>query len=124
MPIYEYRCRNCSHELEIMQKMSDQPLTHCPECGQNSLDKLISRSSFRLKGGGWYESGYANQKSSVSDNGSTSTVGTESSSSSVSSSGDASVSSAGEAKTKSTTASNTSASTPSAPSKSSSGESS
>jgi len=59
MPIYEYRCQHCAHELEIMQKMADDPITECPECGQNSLEKLISRSSFRLKGGGWYDSGYS-----------------------------------------------------------------
>jgi putative FmdB family regulatory protein len=68
MPIYEYRCKNCAHELEIMQKMADDPLSECPQCGQNSLDKLVSRSSFRLKGGGWYESGYsASKPESVSE---------------------------------------------------------
>lgn len=61
MPIYEYRCADCAHELEIMQKMSEDALTQCPQCGHHSLNKLISRSSFRLKGGGWYETDFKNQ---------------------------------------------------------------
>jgi putative FmdB family regulatory protein len=58
MPIYEYRCAACGHELEAMQKMSDAPLTDCPECGQPALKKLISAAGFRLKGGGWYETDF------------------------------------------------------------------
>ena len=58
MPIYEYRCAACGHELEAMQKMSDAPLTDCPNCGQPALKKLISAAGFRLKGGGWYETDF------------------------------------------------------------------
>ena len=58
MPIYEYRCQSCGHELEKLQKMSDQPLVDCPECGQPQLQKLISAAGFRLKGGGWYETDF------------------------------------------------------------------
>ncbi|HKL50503.1 MAG TPA: zinc ribbon domain-containing protein [Wenzhouxiangellaceae bacterium] len=58
MPIYEYECRECSHRLEKLQKMSDAPLTHCPECGKESLTKLVSAAGFRLKGGGWYETDF------------------------------------------------------------------
>ena len=58
MPIYEYRCEACGHEMEAIQKMSDAPLTDCPECGQPSLKKLISAAGFRLKGGGWYETDF------------------------------------------------------------------
>jgi len=58
MPIYEYRCEHCGHELEKMQKISDAPLTDCPECGQPALKKLISAAGFRLKGGGWYETDF------------------------------------------------------------------
>ncbi|RMG37501.1 MAG: zinc ribbon domain-containing protein [Gammaproteobacteria bacterium] len=54
MPFYEYRCENCGHELEAMQKVSDAPLRDCPECGQAALVKLISAAGFQLKGGGWY----------------------------------------------------------------------
>jgi len=58
MPIYEYRCEACGHELEALQKMSDTPLTECPECGRPALKKLVSAAAFRLKGGGWYETDF------------------------------------------------------------------
>lgn len=58
MPIYEYRCGSCGHELEAMQKLADAPLTDCPECGDPALKKLISAVGFRLKGGGWYETDF------------------------------------------------------------------
>src|SRR3954464_14320707 len=54
MPIYEYRCSSCSHELEALQKFSDAPLTSCPACGKDSLIKKISAAGFQLKGSGWY----------------------------------------------------------------------
>ena len=57
MPIYEYVCEKCGHELEVMQKMSDKPLTKCPEC-KGKLEKVISQTSFQLKGSGWYASDY------------------------------------------------------------------
>ncbi len=58
MPIYEYQCTECGHELETIQKMSDDPLKDCPECGKPALQKLISAAGFRLKGGGWYETDF------------------------------------------------------------------
>lgn len=58
MPIYEYRCEGCGHELEKMQKLSDAPLTDCPACGRPSLKKVISPVGFRLKGSGWYETDF------------------------------------------------------------------
>lgn len=58
MPIYEYQCANCRHQLEKLQKISDDPLTTCPECGQDTLNKLVSAAGFRLKGGGWYETDF------------------------------------------------------------------
>src|SRR6056297_1665074 len=58
MPIYEYQCRECSHRLEKLQKMSDAPLTRCPECGKEALTKLVSAAGFRLAGGGWYETDF------------------------------------------------------------------
>lgn len=58
MPIYEYECKDCGHQLEAIQKISDAPLTECPECGKSSLQKQISASGFRLKGGGWYETDF------------------------------------------------------------------
>jgi putative FmdB family regulatory protein len=58
MPIYEYACRKCEHVFDVLQKMSDEPLKFCPECGAPELRKLISAPSFRLKGGGWYETDF------------------------------------------------------------------
>lgn len=58
MPIYEYRCESCGHELEKIQRMSDAPLTECPDCGEASLRRLVSAAGFRLKGGGWYETDF------------------------------------------------------------------
>ncbi len=64
MPIYEYRCDACGHELEVMQKMSDDPLKECPVCKEPKLKKLISAAGFRLKGSGWYETDFKNSKKS------------------------------------------------------------
>jgi putative FmdB family regulatory protein len=58
MPIYEYRCGSCSHELEALQKVNDSPLRKCPECGRLTLRRLMSAPAFRLKGGGWYETDF------------------------------------------------------------------
>ena len=58
MPIYEYRCQSCDHELEAMQKLSDPELSDCPACGKPGLKKLISAVGFRLKGSGWYETDF------------------------------------------------------------------
>ena len=58
MPIYEYQCQACQHELEALQKMSAEPLRDCPDCGEPGLKKKISAAAFRLKGGGWYETDF------------------------------------------------------------------
>ncbi len=58
MPIYEYQCAACGHTFDTLQKVSEAPLTRCPECGEESLKKLVSPSAFRLKGGGWYETDF------------------------------------------------------------------
>ena len=62
MPIYEYRCNNCGHELEKIQRMSDDPLTDCPACEESELKRLISAAGFRLKGSGWYETDFKTGK--------------------------------------------------------------
>ncbi|NIO40417.1 MAG: zinc ribbon domain-containing protein [Burkholderiales bacterium] len=62
MPIYEYRCGACGHELEIMQKMSDEPITDCPLCGKATLVKVISAAGFQLKGSGWYVTDFRDSK--------------------------------------------------------------
>ncbi|MCD6042592.1 MAG: zinc ribbon protein [Burkholderiales bacterium] len=54
MPIYEYRCAECGQEHEILQKVSEPPLTECPACGKPALQKLLSAAGFQLKGSGWY----------------------------------------------------------------------
>jgi len=58
VPIYEYACRKCDHTLDALQKMSDDPLVDCPECGKPALKRLISAPRFRLKGKGWYETDF------------------------------------------------------------------
>lgn len=58
MPIYEYQCQSCSHELEKLQKLSDASLTLCPQCGKEELRRKISAAGFRLKGAGWYETDF------------------------------------------------------------------
>ncbi|MBP7547248.1 MAG: zinc ribbon domain-containing protein [Corallincola sp.] len=58
MPIYEYRCQSCGHEMEKLQRLSDAPLVDCPACQTPALTKLISAAGFRLKGGGWYETDF------------------------------------------------------------------
>jgi putative FmdB family regulatory protein len=58
MPFYEYQCRHCGHQIEVMQKISEPPMRKCPACGRNGLSKLISAPVFRLKGGGWYETDF------------------------------------------------------------------
>ena len=58
MPIYEYECNVCGHTLEKLQKISDPVLTDCPQCGDATLQKLVSAAGFRLKGGGWYETDF------------------------------------------------------------------
>ena len=63
MPIYEYECKVCGHKLEKLQKISDEPLKDCPGCEQPALRKLVSPVAFRLKGGGWYETDFKDEKS-------------------------------------------------------------
>ena len=58
MPIYEYICESCKERLEILQKISDQPLRKCPACDKETLKKLVSAAGFRLAGKGWYETDF------------------------------------------------------------------
>jgi putative FmdB family regulatory protein len=58
MPFYEYECQACKFYTEVMQKISDAPLTRCPSCGKRALKKLLSAPVFRLKGAGWYETDF------------------------------------------------------------------
>ncbi|MGD8174532.1 FmdB family zinc ribbon protein [Marinimicrobium sp. ARAG 43.8] len=81
MPIYEYQCQSCGHDMEALQKLSDEPLVDCPACGQASLKKKISAAGFRLKGGGWYETDFkkSNQKNLAGERKSAGSSGSEAS---------------------------------------------
>jgi putative FmdB family regulatory protein len=59
MPIYEYRCAECGHQGEFLQKISEPPLSTCPACGKPTFRKLVSAAGFQLKGSGWYATDYA-----------------------------------------------------------------
>jgi len=88
MPIYEYECQLCKHELEKLQKVSDAPLTGCPACGKPGLRRKISAAGFRLKGSGWYETDFksGNKKNLAGDAAGSSTASASASESSPSSS--------------------------------------
>ena len=64
MPIYEYRCSDCGFQKEYIQKMSDEPLTTCPECKKETFGKMLSAAGFQLKGGGWYATDFKGGSSS------------------------------------------------------------
>ena len=66
MPIYEYCCQHCGHQLELLQKVSEPPAKKCPECGKNKLQKMVSATSFQLKGSGWYATDYKKQPEKTS----------------------------------------------------------
>ncbi len=84
MPIYEYRCPDCGHDFEALQKFSDDPIKDCPSCKAANVKKRISATSFVLKGGGWYKDHYGLKPGGSSDGASS---GDSSSSSAASSSG-------------------------------------
>ena len=69
MPIYQYQCDQCDHELEALQKMSDAKLVDCPECDEPALRKKVTAAAFKLKGTGWYETDFKNsgKKPAASD---------------------------------------------------------
>ena len=88
MPIYEYQCQKCGEVSEYIQKMSDDPMTACEHCG-GDLERLISRSAFHLKGGGWYKDLYSSAKAngkSAPSSGAAATASTAASSADSSSS--------------------------------------
>ncbi|MDJ0787514.1 MAG: zinc ribbon domain-containing protein [Myxococcota bacterium] len=62
MPVYEYQCKGCDHEFEREQRISDKPVKKCPSCGAMKVKRLISQTSFVLKGGGWYGDLYSSAK--------------------------------------------------------------
>jgi putative FmdB family regulatory protein len=66
MPLYEYHCKNCGENTEMLQKHSDEPEKICPHCHQESLEKQISSTNFQLKGGGWYVTDFKDKKETKS----------------------------------------------------------
>ncbi len=110
MPLYEYRCRSCKRTVEVLQKFDDRPLRKCEECS-GRLDKLVSRTSFLLRGGGWYADGYgksskpssssSSSDSSSSDSSSSDSAASSSSSSSADKSGSGTKNSSGSSSGKS-----------------------
>jgi len=66
MPIYEYVCEKCGAQLEVLQKVSDPPLKRCRSC-RGKLEKIVSRTSFQLKGSGWYKTDYTGKPASKGD---------------------------------------------------------
>ncbi len=104
MPIYEYSCESCGHELEALQGLHDDLLTDCPECGATALRKRISRVAFRLKGSGWYETDFKDKdKRNVAGDsgGEANQSGSSESSGGAEGSGDKASGSSGDSKTES-----------------------
>jgi putative FmdB family regulatory protein len=119
MPIYEYRCNDCGHKLEALQKLSDAPLLACPACGKDTLTKLVSAAGFQLKGSGWYATDFKGSGGKPADkpaaeNGGDSKAGDGKTAATPPSGGESKAEAKGGAQPASTPAA-TSASAPSAP---------
>ncbi|MES2047370.1 MAG: FmdB family zinc ribbon protein [Pseudomonadota bacterium] len=95
MPIYAYRCEECGFAKDVLQKMSDEPLTVCLECGKPSFKKQVTAAGFQLKGSGWYVTDFRDGKAGAGTNtvapatGSANESASESASASSTGSGDA-----------------------------------
>lgn len=85
MPIYGYQCEACGHTFDKLQKVSDAPLTTCPECNKDTLKKQISAPAFHLKGSGWYVTDFKDGKNSTSKSTASSTETSQSSTETTSS---------------------------------------
>ena len=69
MPLYDYQCTACGHEMEALQKLSDAPLTDCPACNAPTLNKKVTAAAFRLSGSGWYETDFkSGDKKNLTEN--------------------------------------------------------
>lgn len=121
MPIYAYKCSSCGHAKDVLQKMSDAPLTNCPACGQETFTKQVTAAGFQLKGSGWYVTDFREGASAAksSEGGSVpkasepavSTVSTDTSPSPTPATTSASSNSSSAGQTASASATNTSSST-------------
>jgi putative FmdB family regulatory protein len=67
MPIYEYRCNDCGFQKEYLQKLSDAPLSACPECGKATFNKMLTAAGFHLKGSGWYATDFKGGSKTASE---------------------------------------------------------
>ncbi len=65
MPIYAYKCESCGHAKDVLQKISDAPLTDCPACGASTFSKQLTAAGFQLKGSGWYVTDFRNGSGST-----------------------------------------------------------
>ena len=89
MPIYEYQCTECGFQTEVLQKISDDPLKDCPECGKPAMKKMVTAAAFRLTGGGWYETDFkSGNKKNVHDSGEASKSGGKASDKAAAKAGD------------------------------------
>lgn len=119
MPIYEYKCQKCGHALEVMAKVSDPAPAKCERCGaESTMERLVSRTNFQLKGGGWYSDLYSSTKK---DGSSASSPAAPGASTPSTSSSDSSGSSAASTSTAAPAASGSSSGTSSSSSSGSSG---
>jgi putative FmdB family regulatory protein len=75
MPIYAYRCASCGHEKDVLQKLSDAPLTQCPACGKDAFSKQVTAAGFQLKGSGWYVTDFRGGNNGGSSNAATAKAG-------------------------------------------------
>ncbi len=71
MPIYAYRCAECGHAKDVLQKMSDAPLSTCPHCGAEAFQKQVTAAGFQLKGSGWYATDFKGSGSAAATTGAT-----------------------------------------------------
>ncbi len=116
MPIYEYKCSACQHEMESLQKFSDAPLVTCPACGRDALTKLVSAAGFQLKGSGWYQTDFRSSgaKPAAKADATKGATGSDGAKPAESKSGEGSSSDSKTADSKSTDSKSTSAATPAA----------
>lgn len=75
MPIYAYKCESCGHAKDVLQKISDAPLTECPACGASSFRKQLTAAGFQLKGSGWYVTDFRGGASGAGADGAATTPG-------------------------------------------------
>ena len=77
MPIYAYKCESCGHAKDVLQKISDAPLTDCPACGQPTFSKQLTAAGFQLKGSGWYATDFRGGSSAAGGAAATATAAAE-----------------------------------------------